>query len=107
MVSGCTLPTASSRESVEAHATVAGIVATNHATVPAHYLAFEPGWLALVDLAACTDVNDPCPRIPAGGTLVIPWAEVGGYAPTVSHYRFSWSLVRPGGASGIVDLERP
>ena len=107
LASACTGATEPPPDAVEAHATSLGIVATNHADVPARYLAFEPGWLALVNLVACSDVNDPCPRIGAGQSITIPWAQVGGYSPDVSHYRLSWSLVRPLGASGLIDVQRP
>jgi hypothetical protein len=105
--SSCSSLTEAGAEPVSARTTQAGIVATNHASRPARYLAFEPGWLALVLLVPCSDVNDPCPRIQPGETITIPWSEVGGYTSGPRVYKLTWSLVGTPAASGSIDLPWP
>lgn len=104
----CAQPMAPGDGVVQASATAAGVVATNHGAQPAHYLAYTPGWLALVLLAPCRDDDqDPCPRLAPGATITIPWSQVGGYPDPSRQYRLSWSLVGSPAVRGEVELTAP
>lgn len=85
---------------VEARATTAGIVASNHTNRTLFYFAAEEGALALTNWALCTE-TPRCPHIAAGATVTVPWSDVTGYGPEKTNYVFSWYM-----ADGVVQWVR-
>lgn len=76
-----------------------GIRITNLTDIPRAYLANDPNWLALAsasfDLVALCNVPDStCLRLPAKGSVLVPYAEVGGYSTnTQSIVVWTWRVV--------------
>ena len=74
-----------------------GIRIDNLTDTPRAYAAYDPNFLALADLsllALCntTDVN--CLRLPAHGSVLVPFSEVGGYGSgTTSIVVWTWRVV--------------
>lgn len=77
-----------------------GIRITNLTDTPRAYLANDPEWLAValsmpLDLIAlCNTPDAACLRLPAKGSVLMPYAEVGGYgSSTKSIVVFTWRVV--------------
>src|SRR5690242_10029480 len=64
------------------------------------YIANDPNWLALAStsdlslMAICTTTDSGCLRIPAHGSVVVPFSEVGGYgSSTKSVVVWTWRVM--------------
>lgn len=67
---------------------------------PVHYLVYERTELALIFWGKCTPANEGCPVLAAGGTLEIPYAQIGGYDPGDTEAVIYWWESRPDGNGG-------
>lgn len=64
---------------------------------PRAYMAMDAGWLALVDLsliALCNTADANCLRLPANGSVLVPFSEVGGYSAATKEVTvWTWRVV--------------
>ncbi len=77
-----------------------GIRLVNHTDHPLAYFAIERNMAALALWAACNDPTPGCLRLPAGGSVVIPNAEIAFYEPGVRSAIVHWWRVVPSGDGG-------
>ena len=78
----------------------AGIRITNLTDTPRGYMANDPEWLAValsmpLDLVAfCNTPDSGCLRLPASGSVLMPYSEVGGFgSSTKSIVVYTWRVV--------------
>lgn len=76
-----------------------GIRITNLTDSPLAYMASDPEWLALVDatfdlMALCSTPDAACLRLPAKGSVLVPYAEVGGFGTSTTRIVvWTWRVV--------------
>lgn len=97
--------TAISNGIITAKREATGIRLTNQTNEARGYLVNDPAWLAVADLSfsvLCTTTDSACLRLPAKGSVLVPFAEVGGYsATTKSVVVWTWRVL----ASGVGGLQ--
>jgi hypothetical protein len=67
------------------------------------FAASDPEWLALVDLSLtyfCTTTDSGCLRLPANGSVLVPFSDVGGYGSSTKAITVWTWRVGPDGAGG-------
>ncbi len=104
-VSGCFADrvTAVSNGLVKAMVEDGGVRLTNLTNEARAYAINDPNWLALASLdliAACSTVDTACLRLPANGSVLVPFAEVGGYGASTKQLAVWTWRVLPTGAGG-------
>ena len=82
------------------------ITLENRNAWPVFYFAVDPGFLALIDFALCTDPASSCPRVPALGTSRVPYSDIAGYhAGQTDVVIWQWRLERDSkGAYTVTEL---
>lgn len=93
-------PAANARESggVTATRVAGGVRLSNGTDRPVAYVVWNRGWLA--QFAPCLDPGPGCVRLAAGASVVVPDAEIGGYAPGAPEAIVYWWHVVPDAAGG-------
>lgn len=77
---GCGSPTAPRSDVLTVSAGARGLHLANRSAATVYFVAAEREAWALVDLAVCDDpATCSWPRVPAGGALDVPYAQVPGY----------------------------
>ena len=91
------------RTEVSVRAVQEGIRLTNMTDRPIGYTAFECDFAALVNWAPCVDLTR-CPAVAPGVTVVIPYADIGGYVPGARKaIVFWWHVVGDGADDNRVE----
>jgi hypothetical protein len=68
------------------------------------FAANDPDWLALVDLSLtyfCTTTDSGCLRLPAKGSVLVPFSDVGGYGSSTKAVTVWTWRVMSNGAGGL------
>lgn len=75
-----------------------GLRLRNDGDQPIAYAVTERGFLGL--LGPCLDPGPACVRLAPGASVVVPYAEIGGYFPGATEAIVYWWHVVPDGAGG-------
>ena len=88
--------------SVSAQRVSSGIRLENDTREPVAFVVWNRAWLGLI--APCIDTTPNCLRLTAGGRVIVPHAEILGYAPGIAEaiVRF-WRVVPDGAGSFRVE----
>jgi hypothetical protein len=101
-VTACSATTAPRTDLLEARRFGFRLILENRTNEPVYYFAVESRTSALIDWSPCTDpARSECRRVPAGGTVSIPYSDIYGYergaTEAVIHH---WHLMVVGAAAG-------
>jgi hypothetical protein len=102
-VSSCDRITAYSNGEVKAVLEDNGVRLTNMTNEARAYTINDPNWLAVATLsliAQCATVDAACLRLPANSSVLVPFAEIGGYGETSQQLTVWTWRVLPNGAGG-------
>jgi hypothetical protein len=74
----CEAPTSTASQLLAVSADGTALALRNPNAWPVFYLAVDPNFLALADFALCTNPDSDCPRVPAFGTVRVPYTDIAG-----------------------------
>lgn len=97
-------PTVVTNGIISAKREASGVRLTNQANEARGYMVNDPEWLAVADLSfsvLCTTTDSGCLRLPANGSVVVPFADIGGYSATTKTVVIWTWRVMPNGAGGF------
>lgn len=85
-----------------------GVTLHNGTSTALAYAVWNRGWLG--QLGACTEPSPDCLRLPAGGSITVPTAEISGWDDTATEIAVYWWYVLPNGdgtyrASEITEIK--
>lgn len=97
-------PTVLTNGIISAKREATGVRITNQTNDARAYMINDPDWLAVADLSfsvLCTTTDPGCLRLPAKGSVLVPFADIGGYsASTTTVVIWTWRVV-PNGVGGF------
>lgn len=108
LVAGCCLVTGVDGEGgLTVRATGSRLELANRGDATVYYQLFEANTAALSLWGACDHPSQPCPRVAAGRTAMVPYDSISGYKPGAdSAIVYWWHLLPKAGGGYRVDEVR-